>query len=79
MTMMAPTEEDAMFELELRILPQDGKDRYSLNGAYTQEECAVHASAVTEGCTTTSNCTITCYTRFAPESATPLAPTMCNT
>lgn len=75
--MMAPTEEDAMFELELRILPQDGKDRYSLNGAYT-DDC-VHASAVTEGCTTTSNCTITCYTRFAPESASPLTPTMCNT
>jgi len=48
MTMMAPTEEDAMFELELRILPQDGKDRYSLNGPYTTgPECSVHASGVT--------------------------------
>jgi hypothetical protein len=77
MTMMALTEEDALFELELRIVPVDGKDEYSLNGVWS--EACVHASAVTEGCTKSGNCSITCYTRFAPEGADSLAPTMCNT
>lgn len=75
MTMMAFTEEDALFELELRVVPQDGKDEYSRNLGYTDD--GIHTSNVTEGCTL--NCTITCYTRFAPDGAGSLAPTMCNT
>lgn len=75
MTMMALTEEDALFELELRVVPQDGKDEYSLNAGYS-DDC-VHTANVTEGCT--AQCTYTCYTRFAPEGAGSLAPTMCNT
>ena len=75
MTMMALTEEDALFELELRVVPQDGKDRYFLNGADSLD--CIHTSNVTEGCTT--QCTITCYTRFAPDGAGSAAPTMCNT
>lgn len=77
MTMMALTEEDALFELELRIVPQDGKDDYSRNAGYSADTLCVHTSNVTEGCT--GQCTITCYTRFAPDGAGTAAPTMCNT
>ena len=75
MTMMALTEEDALFELELRVVPQDGKDQYSFNAGDSWD--CIHTSNVTEGCT--RQCTITCYTRFAPEGAGSHAPTMCNT
>lgn len=76
MTMMLRTEEDALFELELRVLPAHGKDEYSVNAGYTDD---THTAFPSEGCTTTSNCSVTCYTRFAPEGAGTLAPTMCNT
>jgi hypothetical protein len=45
----ALTEEDALFDLDLRIIPLDAKDDYNANMA-ASDGC-VHTSYVTEGCT----------------------------
>ncbi|WP_436499249.1 hypothetical protein [Actinokineospora sp. HUAS TT18] len=73
MTTMTLTEEDALFDLELRIVPLDQKDDYNRN--LNASGGCVHTSFVSEGCTRTCSatyaCSYTCRGRAAHESASP--------
>jgi hypothetical protein len=77
MTTMTLTEEDALFELELRVVPMDGKDEYTRN--VNASGGCVHTSYVTEGCTTrctaTYACSYTCRGFATAESSA--SPNMC--
>ena len=72
----ALTEEDALFDLDLRVVPLDAKDDYNANMA-ASDGC-VHTSYVSEGCSrrcTAGACTYTCR-HFAAEQGAD-SPAMC--
>lgn len=77
MTTMLATEDDAMFDLDLRIVPLDGKDEYTRN--LNASAGCVHTSFVTEGCTTrctaTYACSYTCRRGYAADDS--VSPNMC--
>ncbi|MGY0232169.1 hypothetical protein [Longispora urticae] len=61
---MTMTEEDLMFDLDLRVVPVDARDDYNRNPGMS--EGCVHTSYVTEGCPwSRGGCSYTCTRNVA--------------
>ncbi|TCO62191.1 hypothetical protein [Actinocrispum wychmicini] len=77
MTMMTLSEEDALFELEVRVVPLDAKDDYGLE--FQMDTGTVHTSYVSESCSSRCTadyaCSYTCR-GFAAQGST-ITPNMC--